>query len=490
MANRQDLSSRDQAIYDAYTSDPRVTYRQLGKEFGLSHERVRQVIDRHGLPQARLTRALLQQRQRDEAQLRELAERVAEGRECRVCGCWILRGAAYVTCSSECARAYPAIRNIVDTDVRERHRIQVAKSWLRNGTPVQRRYARRVLDGAVEPKGRWHQPGSRASELVKRLAPSKLPPAPGRSDPRHPTQHMSSWTRRSRAEMPPYRPLKHQGLGEAVEASVREVVSRGQELRREQLRRITLFAKFAQAQGVQRLDEVDSRIISGFLGARQGSGELPPERERRLRLAALRLLFKAAVRLGFAWLDPTSDVAFAAWAGRTLRPLSDREIESCRLYAVSPSSPSSAVCWALAEAGADLAEVVQIAVGDLDLSGESVCLHGGTGTDPRWANLTIWGTSQLHRASRGEPPASTLLWLPGEHDPDRRRRAAGASLRRTLRMAGLSGDRVGIGSIRGWVGARALAEGASIDEVASYLGLHSLDEAARVSGFNWRKSAA
>jgi hypothetical protein len=57
----------------------------------------------------------------------------------------------------------------------------------------------------------------------------------------------------------------------------------------------------------------------------------------------------------------------------------------------------------------------------------------------------------------------------------------------TLRQAGIAkAPGVRANSIPAWRGAKELADGASIDEVAVLLGMRSLDRTATFIGFDWR----
>jgi hypothetical protein len=61
---------------------------------------------------------------------------------------------------------------------------------------------------------------------------------------------------------------------------------------------------------------------------------------------------------------------------------------------------------------------------------------------------------------------------------------------RTLKAAGLHDEPdVRTRSVTGWAGARALRDGATIDEVARMLGMQSLDRTAELIGFDWRAAA-
>jgi hypothetical protein len=179
---RTETGERDHAIYAEYCSNPAATYRSLGRRFGISHEGVRLIVIRIGLEGARSSRRELQQEIDRERLHQRFAASATEARPCVVCGSWVLRGrGASRTCSSCCAEAYrtSSVRNVVDQGEWLKHRASIARYLLRKGTPVQKRHARRVLSGRAAVVGRWHVPGSTAAEVVGRLCPEKLPPAPG-----------------------------------------------------------------------------------------------------------------------------------------------------------------------------------------------------------------------------------------------------------------------------------------------------------------------
>lgn len=177
-----DRARRDSAIYANYCSDPAATYRRLGERYGVSHERVRQIIERHGLADAKAARTEARSRAERSAALEEFALRASRARPCVICGCWVLRGnGSGRTCSPGCGAAYrtSGVRFAIDPIARFRHRRAMARYWLRSGSPAERRHGARILAGLVEPKGRWHLPGSRTAEVIKRACPDKLPPPAG-----------------------------------------------------------------------------------------------------------------------------------------------------------------------------------------------------------------------------------------------------------------------------------------------------------------------
>ena len=205
-------------------------------------------------------------------------------------------------------------------------------------------------------------------------------------------------------------------------------------------------------------------------------------------------MYKQARKLGLASSDPALDVELPPRNPTSARPLTDEEIELGRSYAVRMADTRQAVCWALAEATGWTSELPNLRASDLDLQGETVFLHGGATTDPRLGRLTPWGITQLRRRVRSflpnEGPDPVLMGEGRWHHPDDGRAAATGTLRAALRAARLSGPGVNPRSVPAWAGAKALAEGASIDAVARMLGVGSLDQAAFIVGFEWRSREA
>ena len=174
------LLERDRRIYESYCSDPATTYRDLAKRFGLSHERIRQIVDRLGLPEAKASRDARRAIGEQQLAYEQFVRRAEQARPCVMCGYWVLRGRGR-TCSPACGVAYrtSSVRFAIDEAERSRHRERMARYWLKKGTETQKRHARRVLKGVATQRGRWHLPGSRTAETLRRFCPEKLPPPPG-----------------------------------------------------------------------------------------------------------------------------------------------------------------------------------------------------------------------------------------------------------------------------------------------------------------------
>ena len=62
------------------------------------------------------------------------------------------------------------------------------------------------------------------------------------------------------------------------------------------------------------------------------------------------------------------------------------------------------------------------------------------------------------------------------------------AIAQTLARAGLGGEPdVRPGSVAAWAGDKAFSDGAPIDDVARRLGVRSLDRAASIIGWDWRR---
>src|SRR5207244_2687509 len=100
---------------------------------------------------------------------------------------------------------------------------------------------------------------------------------------------------------------------------------------------------------------------------------------------------------------PTLDLELPWRTPRPTRPLTDDEVELCRLYA-DCSSDRLPVVWALSESTARVSEIPAVRVIDVDLSNGLVFLPGTGKTVRRWAPMTEWAIAQLGRRLRNLGP--------------------------------------------------------------------------------------
>ncbi len=246
------------------------------------------------------------------------------------------------------------------------------------------------------------------------------------------------------------------------------------------------FANFLSASAVERATEINEAHADAFVRSLTRGGSEPSLATMHLRRSALRIFFREARALGYLSLDPTHEIALSPRSYRDLRPLTDKEVDRCRSFAEGRTGDARyAAAWALAEATARVAELGATKPCEVDIKGGRVWLAGSSNTESRWAELTDWGAEHLDALlfAKPRPIADRPLLVPGKGS----RSTVHELIASTLRRAGLA-NQPGIrpNSVPAWRGAKELAAGASIDEVALLLGMRSLDRAASFIGFDWR----
>jgi integrase len=254
------------------------------------------------------------------------------------------------------------------------------------------------------------------------------------------------------------------------------------------------FAGFVvRAFGVGSLAEVSLGHVDAFVRASTvRAGVAPSVATMRLRRSALRLLFSTARQLGLVKGDPTRDLVLPSRTDQAARPLADGEVEDCRSASLHDlASTRLSVPWALGEATARTAEIPHLRVGDLDLAQGRVWIGGSSNTDARWGTLTDWGIAQLERRLRelnSGIRSDSLLAHSCSRNPESRVSFSSQALRETLQRAGLAVDpSVRPASLAAWAGRRIMRETGLIELVARALGVRSLDNAARIIDWHWRR---
>jgi integrase len=250
------------------------------------------------------------------------------------------------------------------------------------------------------------------------------------------------------------------------------------------------FASFAERRfGVSTMDDLTPDVVRAFVSAPPSGADAPSLSTMHFRRSAVRLLFREARRAGLADGDPTLDLAIPPRSSLGLRPLTDDEVALCRSSAGrSLSETRLPAAFAFAEATARTSELPQIRIQDVDLDRGKVWLDGGSKTAERWGTMSSWGVEQLaRRLHRLEKlPADTPIVYEGRGSAQSAQASACVALATVLRAAGLGAEPdVRPASIAAWAGASAFGHGAPIDEVARMLGVASLDQAARLIGWDW-----
>ena len=255
----------------------------------------------------------------------------------------------------------------------------------------------------------------------------------------------------------------------------------------EQWERFELFASRSHFAVATATGAVDRPLVEAFVNARLPSGSPPTPSTTRVRLSALRCLFRSLRDLGVLDGDPTTDIRLAREprAGRTL---TDVEVDRCRWASTATLVASRyPIIWALAEAGASTGEIGSVRRSDLDLGQGDVEVSGGRKESPRLVRLTAWGQEAVAAAAEDREGE----WLAVRSRLGLRRPSgvgAAAALREILRRGGCADTDVEPRSVTAWAGQRIFAETEGrVEAVARALGLASLDDTAALIGFDWRE---
>lgn len=250
------------------------------------------------------------------------------------------------------------------------------------------------------------------------------------------------------------------------------------------VRQFGLFAEVVG--GVDRLADVTPELATRFVVSRLSSGMVASVSTMHDRRSTLRLLFRIARRLGLTPGEPTLDVVLPPRSTNPARPLTDAEVAVARDVALwSLQSRRIAAAWALAEATGRGAELASVSTDDVDLKGARVWIHGGKRTVERWGDLTDWGvrvlSARIAEIASGEALVYSGGWVTGAGQV-----ATCSAISTILVRAGVAGEPdIRPGSVAGWAGRRAVDNGSDLAEVARMLGVRSLDQAARIIGWDW-----
>jgi hypothetical protein len=137
------------------------TLRTIGESFGISHERVRQLIDSRDpdfIPKINRKRERDRTRQREREERERQKERARPKGKCKVCGNPITRQNAKYACSTEHQQIWNRIKRFLDPTKRDEHLKAAARVILKKPdkyTPAQVKWAKRVLSDNP-PQSRPH----------------------------------------------------------------------------------------------------------------------------------------------------------------------------------------------------------------------------------------------------------------------------------------------------------------------------------------------
>lgn len=173
----------------------KMSYQEIGDQYGRSREAVRQLLDRSypdRLSGREFRKELLIQQKKDR-DMEELIRRLKEAVPCVICGCWVLRKTGFRgqkektnrTCSPACSKLWVDARYKLDPLSHDRQRQSNARAVLRNPdgrSNSELDWAKRVLSKNPPPPNRTYtQEGSRAAEAmeqIRKLRSKTLEPEP------------------------------------------------------------------------------------------------------------------------------------------------------------------------------------------------------------------------------------------------------------------------------------------------------------------------
>jgi len=272
-----------------------------------------------------------------------------------------------------------------------------------------------------------------------------------------------------------------------VEAALAELMSSAAPATVDRITPVALrFANHLVGANVLDLQAVTPVVARSFVTSRLGSGQPPSLATMHERRSIIRLVFRAARRIGLVDHDPTIDLELPPKSTSVARPLTDTEIAIARDVALwSLASRRIAATWAIAEATGRGAELAGVAARDIDLLNGRVWLSGGARTNERWGALSEWGVTVL-RARLGELEGADRLVFGG--DAARVGQVSTChAISTVLVRAGLAGERdVRPMSVAGWAGRRVFDETGDLAAAARALGVRSLDQAAQLVGYDWK----
>jgi integrase len=238
------------------------------------------------------------------------------------------------------------------------------------------------------------------------------------------------------------------------------------------------------------VSDLTAELVADWMQAPNSrGGEIPAPNYQRQRRWAARLFFWALRQVGVDCSDPTIDLPIPKVYAKQFVPLTDRDIAVARVFVTARHGREKwAVIWALAEVGGTASEIARVQADHVDLDNRRVYFAGVSHYRPRWRALDQWQFEQVARwmLQRDPEGPANILQLDDSTEASKHYPQS----RMTTIMAGsgikAAGEKRPF-SIRSWLGRRIFRETGRIDEVANALGLYSIDDAASLIGWTWRR---
>lgn len=216
-----------------------------------------------------------------------------------------------------------------------------------------------------------------------------------------------------------------------------------------------------------------------------------------VRRSGLRAFFATCHRLGITDNNPAGEIVLSKWHKRTVRNLTDNQIEQLRLCArTSIEDTRTPAALALVMSGASTGEIVFLTTADVDLGQGCFWVHdGGYRSRDRWVPFyDDWCADAVARhitaVTKAAAPGTDpwLIYRPHKSHPTRDRQAASGppiitALMKTARIHQPGQNRAE--SIREWLALKVWEETGSLYAVGNRLGMSSLDAVAHLVDLDW-----
>jgi site-specific recombinase XerD len=268
---------------------------------------------------------------------------------------------------------------------------------------------------------------------------------------------------------------------------------------------LSLFGDYLTAAGLHRVRDITDGVCAAFAVApiagtspstAAKKGQPPGSDTSRLRISVMRAFGVTCRRLGLFDRDFAKELTVIRKGERHLRPLTPTEAVRLQDAADASQGTKMAASLAMALSGSGITEMAYTEVQDLDLAAATIRLYGRAGKHQgRLNTLDAWCASALTkrlealRKRQGQLPPDHPLVLPAHastYAPNHLAPQAARPLYTLFERASLTGTGIRPTSITEFAANRAFALTGDIEQVASLIGLSSLDSAKRLIDPDWQ----
>jgi integrase len=259
------------------------------------------------------------------------------------------------------------------------------------------------------------------------------------------------------------------------------------------------FLGFIGAHGVP-LARVDPKLCRAFVFALRRGGETPAASTSRFRLTVVRDAFATLTSVDGNYVDPTRELRVVQGAqSRTPAPLTPGEVGRLRSSGrLNPRDHLRPAAVELALAGGSHAEIAATVVRDVDLSKGAVALGTRQVQLEPFAGMTLAGRvaacrRAARRTRRAWDPATTSIALSrplATYPLTSVAPSISSSLSRAMAASGIAKPGLRPASLREYAANQEYARRGRVEDVATLLGLHSLDVARGLIDEEWQRRYA